>query len=77
MARELSEISKFVSSYWNYYVELEEAFRQTQKYVAFDKNPYLHSVANLRYNQASNRSIEVPTDAAIQQPQVTKKDTVG
>ena len=32
MAEELSEISKFVSSYWNYYLELEEAFKQTQKY---------------------------------------------
>ena len=31
MAEELSEISKFVSSYWNYYLELEEAFKQTQK----------------------------------------------
>ena len=31
MAKELSEISKFVASYWNYYLELEEAFKQTQK----------------------------------------------
>ena len=38
MAKGLSEISKFVASYWNYYLELEEAFKQTQKYVAFDRH---------------------------------------
>lgn len=29
--------SEFVKSYWDYYLELEEQFKNTQKYVAFDK----------------------------------------
>lgn len=60
MAEELSEISKFVSSYWNYYLELEEAFKQTQKYVALDRhNDCTYSVEYLRQIQAVCSEIDV------------------
>ena len=60
MAEELYEISKFVSSYWNYYLELEEAFKQTQKYVAFDRhNDCTYSVEYLRQIQAVCSEIDV------------------
>lgn len=60
MTREISEISKFVSSYWNYYLELEEAFKQTQKYVAFDKhNDRTYSVEYLKLIQAVCSEIDV------------------
>lgn len=60
MAEELSEISKFVSSYWNYYLELEEAFKHTQKYVAFDRhNDRTYSVEYLKLIQAVCSEIDV------------------
>lgn len=60
MAEEISEISKFVSSYWNYYLELEEAFKQTQKYVAFDRhNDRTYSVEYLKLIQAVCSEIDV------------------
>ena len=60
MAKGLSEISKFVASYWNYYLELEEAFKQTQKYVAFDRhNDRTYSVEYLKLIQAVCSEIDV------------------
>jgi hypothetical protein len=60
MAKELSDISKFVVSYWNYYLELEEAFKQTHKYVAFDKhNERTYSVEYLKLIQAVCSEIDV------------------
>lgn len=60
MAKKLSEIAEFVSSYWNYYLELEETFKQTQKYVAFDKhNDRTYSVEYLRLIQAVCSEIDV------------------
>lgn len=60
MAKELSETSKFFSSYWNYYLELEEAFKQTQKYVAFDRhNDRTYSVEYLKLIQAVCSEIDV------------------
>lgn len=60
MAKELSEISKFIASYWNYYFELEEAFKQTQKYVAFDRhNDRTYSVEYLKLIQAVCSEIDV------------------
>lgn len=60
MVKELSETSKFVISYWNYYLELEEAFKQTQKYVAFDKyNDRTYSVEYLKLIQAVCSEIDV------------------
>ena len=82
MAEELSEISKFVSSYWNYYLELEEAFKQTQKYVAFDRhNDRTYSVEYLKLIQAVCSEIDVvakeiaehfdPNFCTIQKPNIT------
>ena len=60
MAKELSETSTFISSYWNYYLELEEAFKQTQKYVAFDRhNDRTYSVEYLKLIQAVCSEIDV------------------
>lgn len=60
MTEERSETSKFVSSYWNYYLELEEAFKQTQKYVAFDGyNDRTYSVEYLKLIQAVCSEIDV------------------
>ena len=81
MAEELSEISKFVSSYWNYYLELEEAFKQTQKYVAFDRyNDRTYSVEYLKLIQAVCSEIDVvakeiaehfnPNFSTIQRPNI-------
>lgn len=81
MAEERSEISKFVSSYWNYYLELEAAFKQTQKYVAFDRyNDRTYSVEFLKLIQAVCSEIDVvakeiaehfdPNFSAIQRPNI-------
>lgn len=29
--------TQFIRSYWDYFLELEDEFKKTQKYVAFDK----------------------------------------
>ena len=82
MTEELSEISKFVSSYWDYYLELEEAFKQTQKYVAFDRhNDRTYSVEYLKLIQAVCSEIDVvakeiaehfdPNFCTIQKPNIT------
>lgn len=60
MEKDLSEISKFVESYWNYYLELEDAFKQTQKYVAFDRhNDHTYSVEYLKLIQTVCSEIDV------------------
>ncbi len=55
-----SRLSVFVRSYWDYYLELEEQFSQTKKYIAFDiynKNAY--SVEFLKLMQAVCSEIDV------------------
>lgn len=55
-----SRFSVFVRSYWDYYLELEEQFSQTKKYIAFDiynKNAY--SVEFLKLMQAVCSEIDV------------------
>lgn len=48
-----SRLSVFVRSYWDYYLELEEQFSQTKKYVAFDiYNKNVYSVEYLKLMQA-------------------------
>lgn len=55
-----SEISIFVKSYWNYFLELENEFQQTQKYVSFDKyNERTYSVEYLKLMQAVCSEIDV------------------
>ena len=44
-----SRLSLFVRSYWDYYLELEDQFRNTQRYVAFDKSN--HNTYSLQYLQ--------------------------
>lgn len=57
---ESSELSKFIESYWNYYLELEDAFKQTQKYVAFDKhNDRTYSIEYFKLIQAVCSEIDV------------------
>lgn len=55
-----SKLSVFVRSYWDYYLDLEEQFSQTRKYIAFDiynKNAY--SVEFLKLMQAVCSEIDV------------------
>ena len=64
MDRNTSEISIFVKSYWNYFLELEEEFKQTQKYVSFDKyNGKTYSVEYLKLIQAVCSEIDVVAKA--------------
>lgn len=60
MATSTSEISTFVKSYWSYFLELEDEFKQTQKYVAFDlHNKKTYSVEYLKLIQAVCSEIDV------------------
>lgn len=60
MDAEKSEISRFVRSYWEYFLELEEQFKQTKKYVAFDKgNDKTFSIEYLKLIQAICSEIDV------------------
>lgn len=60
MNRSTSEISIFVKSYWNYFLELEDEFKQTQKYVAFDlHNKKAYSIEYLKLIQAVCSEIDV------------------
>ena len=55
-----SKLSMFVRSYWDYYLELEEQFLQTKKYVAFDiYNKNVYSVEFLKLMQAVCSEIDV------------------
>ena len=48
-----SKLSFFVRSYWDYYLELEEEFINTKKYVAFEKaNGKTYSLEYLKLMQA-------------------------
>lgn len=58
----MSEInySIFIKSYWNYYLELEEQFISTKKFVEFDdSNFYTYSVEYLKLLQAVCSEIDV------------------
>lgn len=64
MDKNTSDISIFVKSYWNYFLELEEEFKQTQKYVSFDKyNEKTYSVEYLKLIQAVCSEIDVVAKA--------------
>lgn len=55
-----SRLSIFVRSYWDYYLELEEQFSQTKKYIAFDiYNKDAYSVEFLKLMQAVCSEIDV------------------
>lgn len=55
-----SKFSAFVRSYWDYYLELEEQFLNTKKYIAFDMfNKNAYSVEFLKLIQAVCSEIDV------------------
>ena len=55
-----SQLSVFVRSYWDYYLDLEEQFLQTKKYIAFDiYNQNAYSVEFLKLMQAVCSEIDV------------------
>ncbi len=52
--------SVFVKSYWNYYIELEEHVKETQRYVDFDsKNNSTFSIEYIKLLQAICSEIDV------------------
>lgn len=55
-----NDLSIFIRSYWDYYLELEEQFKSTNKYVAFDSyNKNTYSVEYLKLFQAVCSEIDV------------------
>ena len=55
-----SQLSLFVRSYWDYYLDLEEQFLHTKKYIAFDiYNQNAYSVEFLKLMQAVCSEIDV------------------
>jgi len=55
-----SKLKTFVKSYWEYYLELEEQFSKTRKYVSFDiYNKKTYSVEYLKLFQAVCSEIDV------------------
>lgn len=54
------QLTHFVSSYWDYFLELENEFASTQKYVAFDMcNKNTYSIEYLKLFQAVCSEIDV------------------
>ena len=55
-----NNVNIFVKSYWNYYLELEEQFISTKKFVEFDvSNSTTYSVEYLKLFQAVCSEIDV------------------
>ncbi|WP_405346548.1 hypothetical protein [Ruminococcus sp.] len=55
-----NDLSIFIRSYWDYYLELEEQFKRTSRYVAFDSNnKNTYSVEYLKLFQAVCSEIDV------------------
>ncbi len=55
-----NELSNFIRSYWDYYLELEDQFKNTSKYVAFDlHNKNTYSIEYLKLLQAVCSEIDV------------------
>jgi len=55
-----SKLSIFIRSYWDYYLDLEEDFYKTQKYVAFNElNNNVYSEEYLKLLQANCSEIDV------------------
>lgn len=54
------KLDDFIDSYWNYFLELENEFASTQKYVAFDmSNANTYSIEFLKLYQAVCSEIDV------------------
>jgi len=54
------QLKRFIKSYWQYYLELEEQFIETRRYIAFDiKNEKTFSIEYLKLYQAVCSEIDV------------------
>lgn len=56
----MSDLKQFIKSYWDYFLELEEQFIETKRFVAFDKaNAKSYSIEYLKLYQAVCSEIDV------------------
>ena len=56
----MDELKQFIKSYWDYFLELEEQFLETKRFVAFDKaNARAYSIEYLKLYQAVCSEIDV------------------
>lgn len=56
----MADLKKFIKSYWDYFLELEEQFLETKRFVAFDKtNAKSYSIEYLKLYQAVCSEIDV------------------
>ena len=56
----MSDLKQFIKSYWDYFLELEEQFIETKRFVAFDKaNANSYSIEYLKLYQAVCSEIDV------------------
>ena len=56
----MADINLFIKSYWDYFLELEEQFIETKRFVAFDKaNSKSYSIEYLKLYQAVCSEIDV------------------
>ena len=60
MARKALDVPTFIKSYWNYYLELENHFRETERFVDFDnQNNSTFSIEYIKLLQAICSEIDV------------------
>ena len=56
----MNDLKQFIKSYWEYFLELEEQFLETKRFVAFDKiNAKSYSIEYLKLYQAICSEIDV------------------
>ena len=56
----MADVNLFIKSYWDYFLELEEQFIETKRFVAFDKaNSKSYSIEYLKLYQAVCSEIDV------------------
>ena len=56
----MNDLKLFIKSYWEYFLELEEQFLETKRFVAFDKaNAKAYSIEYLKLYQAICSEIDV------------------
>lgn len=56
----MSNLKQFIKSYWDYFLELEDQFIETKRFVAFDKaNAKAYSIEYLKLYQAVCSEIDV------------------
>ena len=58
--RKVNDLKQFIKSYWEYFLELEEQFLETKRFVEFDKaNAKAYSIEYLKLYQATCSEIDV------------------